>query len=141
MINAIHIALSGLLASQSRAGASASNIANMTTSGSLTDSENPPYKAVTTVQEAVAGGGSGPGETGGGVRAAVVPARTPFVPAYSPDSPFADERGMIGVPNVDLAAEAVNLNLAEISFRANFKVIEKANEMTDALLRSFDRKV
>ena len=43
----------------------------------------------------------------------------PFVPAFDPGSPFADENGMIGVPNVNLAEEAVNLTIAEVNFKAS----------------------
>ena len=52
MINAIQTALSGLAAASKKIDASASNIANLTTEGSLTDPENPPYSSVTTVQQA-----------------------------------------------------------------------------------------
>lgn len=134
MINAIQIALSGLAAASKKVEASASNIANLTTEGSLTDPDNPPFSAVTTIQETVTG------EDGAalGVKANVIPKNTPFVPAFDPDSPFADEDGVIGIPNVNLAEEAVNINLAETTFKANLKVIEAASELSDELLGIFD---
>lgn len=137
MINAIQIALSGLAASTKKVESAASNIANLTTAGSLTDPQAPPYSAVTTTQQAVTG------QTGEaqGVKAEIVPKNTPFVPAYSPDSPFANEDGLIGIPNVDLAEEAVNLNLAKYSFQANLKIIETADELTQELLNTFDDRV
>ncbi len=137
MINAIQIALSGLAAASKKVEAAASNIANMTTSGSLTDPDKAPYGVLTTTQQAVTD------QDGNvlGVRADIVPKNTPFIPAYDPDSPFANEDGLIGVPNVNLAGEAVNLNLAEITFKANLKVIEAASDLSEDLLRVFDDRV
>lgn len=137
MINTIQIALSGLFASQKKLDASASNIANITTTGALNDPDHAPYSALTTVQETIT---DNDGNTLG-VKSDVIPGKTPFVPAYDPDSPFADENGVIGVPNVDLAEEAVNINLAKYSFQANLKVIETTSELNEDLLKIFDGKV
>lgn len=132
MTNAIGIALSGLNAATQRVVASASNIANAFTSGSVDDSANPPYTPVTTQSRSQ-------GETGG-VLTDIVPKANPFSQAYSPDSPFANEEGIIAVPNVDLAEEAVNLKLAEISYKANLNTIKVQSELYDALLNSVDKK-
>lgn len=131
MINAIRTALSGLAAASKRVEAGASNIANLTTAGSLEDPSRPPYAAVTTVQTA----------ENGGVRAEIVQKDPPYVPAYDPGSPFAGQDGLVGVPNVDLAEEAVNLSLAKAAYKASLSVIRTADEMQDALLKSFDRRV
>jgi flagellar basal-body rod protein FlgC len=131
MLNAIQIALSGLMASSRKTETVASNIANMSTTGSLNDPDNAPYQAQTTQQTT----------TGAGVRAKAVSKNPPFVPAYDPSSPFANADGLIGVPNVDLAEEAVNLTMAKIGFKANLKIIEAASEMSEELLKSFDKKV
>lgn len=136
MINAIQIALSGLAAASKKVETAASNIANLSTTGALNDPENAPYSALTTVQTAQ----SGSDGAGQGVKAEAVPKNTPFVPVYSPDSPFADAQGLIGAPNVDIAEEAVSLNIAKYAYKASLAVIETASEMEDALLRSFDRK-
>lgn len=132
MLNAIQTALSGLAASVKRVDASAQNIANSRTSGSLIDAENSPYTPVTTVQQAQ-------GEnTGGGVTAENIPIDQPFVPAFDPDSPFANAEGLVGAPNVNLAAEAVNLITAEVAYKANVSVIETASEMSGELLDLLD---
>lgn len=136
MMNAIGIALSGLNAATQRVGASASNIANVATAGSLEAGGKAPYDALTTRQSAV----SAADGLGAGVRAAVVSAGRPFVPSYAPDSPFANSEGLIGTPNVDLAEEAVHLNLAETTYKANVGVIKTAQEMSDELLRIFDEE-
>ena len=138
MINAIQIALSGLNAASLRVEASASNIANLSTAGAL-DSANgqPPYQALTTTQSVMTDRN---GETLG-VRSDIVPDGRPFIPAYDPDSPIDDSEGLIGTPNVDLAEEAVNLQLDSTTYKANLKTIETVGHMEDALLNIFDRKV
>lgn len=133
MINAIGIALSGLNAASSRLNASASNIANVSTAGSLTDKSNAPYTPLTTQSKAV--------DVPGGVQTQYSAKAQPFTPAYDPDSPFADENGYIGVPNVDLAEEAVNMKLAALSYKANLSVIETASDMFQELLDSVDKEV
>lgn len=136
MINAIQIALSGLNAASRKVDAAASNIANMTTSGALDPADGPaPCQAVTTAQSTVSG-------TDGealGVESRVVPTNRPFVPAYDPDSPFANADGLIGAPDVNLAEEAVNLQIASTTYKANLKTIQVASDMQDALLDMFDR--
>jgi flagellar basal-body rod protein FlgC len=132
MINAIQNALSGLAASSKRVEAASSNIANLQTEGSLETGEKAPYSALTVEQSS---------DGNGGVKANVIPKTTPFVPAYSPDSPFANSDGLVGVPNIDLAEEAVNLKLAEHTFKANLKTIEAASQMSDELLNIFDKRV
>ncbi len=133
MIGAISNALTGLFAASKRVEASASNIANATSAGSL-DPGSPyqPYEALTTIQTA---NGSG------GTQATNIPKSPGIVNAYAPDSPFANSDGLVGVPNTDLAEDAVNLKIAEISYKANLKVLKVANEMSDALLGTFDKRV
>jgi len=134
MIGAINIALTGLASASKQLSASASNIANIQTVGSLEDGKQAPYTPVGTQQTAVTDGNG----NGQGVRTNFAPRNNPFVPAFDADSPFADENGIIGVPNVDLATEAVNISLAEIQYKANLKTIEAASELSDELLRVFD---
>ena len=132
MIGAISTALTGLFAASKKVEASASNIANMGTTGSLDpNSPNQPYQALTTVQTAM---------PGGGVSATNIPQKPGFVDAYAPDSPFANAEGLDGAPDVDLAAEAVNLKIAELSYKANLNVLKTANEMSEELSRLLDEK-
>jgi flagellar basal-body rod protein FlgC len=132
MIGAISTALTGLAASSKKVEASASNIANMGSVGSLDPaSPNQPYQALTTVQTA---------NGDGGVTATNIPKKPGFVNAYAPDSPFANTEGIVGAPNVDLAEEAVNLKIAEITYKANISVIKTASEMSEELSRVLDEK-
>lgn len=133
MIKAIQIALSGLNAASTRVNTAASNIANMTSGGAIKGGTGPaPYAAQTVQQEANADGGTS---------ATAIPKNPPFVPSYAPDSPFANSEGVIGAPNVDLAEEAVNLTLAETTYKANIKTIQTASDMMDELLDAFDKRV
>ena len=132
MMNAIGIALSGLLGAAKKTEAVAANVANLNTTGALEPGQQPPYSSVTTVQTA---------QDIGGVSTTVIPKDPAFIPAYSPDSPFANADGLIGVPNTDLAEEAVNLSLAKTAYKANIAVIKTADEMQDELLGIFDREV
>ncbi len=133
MIGAISTALTGLFAASKRVEASANNIANVSSAGSL-DPASPtqPYQALTTVQTSTESGGTS---------AANIPKNPGFVNAYAPDSPFANADGEVGVPNVDLAEEAVNLKLAEIAYKANVSVLKTASAMSDELLNTFDERV
>ena len=138
MINVIANALSGLTAATKKVEASASNVANLTTAGALDEKDGPkPYETLKTVQTSVADQDG----NGQGVRARNIPKDPGFVQAYDPDSPFADENGYIGVPNTDLAEEAVNLKLAEITYKANLKTLQVAKETTEELLRTFDDRL
>lgn len=138
MMNTISIALSGLQSAGKQIAAGASNIANLQTAGALKpENGRAPYTPIQTVQTSQLL----PDGQGAGVQATYVGKDPAFVPAYDPDSPFADEQGLIGVPNTDLAEEAVRINMAETAYRANLKVIETASDMQDELLETFDRDV
>lgn len=133
MIGAISTALSGLMAASKKVETSAENIANLNTSGALDANSGPaPYQTQITTQTS---------NPGGGVSAQSVPKDPGFVTAYDPNSPFANADGLIGVPNTDLAEEAVNLKTAEIAYKANLKTLETADELNKELLSMFDKKV
>lgn len=135
MINTIQTALSGLFAATKRVEASAANIAGANTAGSLAaGSQTPPYTPVTTVQSTQTDANGNPIS----VNAENIPRNNPFTPVYSPDSPFADENGIIGVPNVNYAEEAVNLSIAKASYQANLIVLETVSELSEEVLRLVD---
>ena len=132
MTSAISTALNGLTSATQRLNAGASNIANLLTSGSLTDPENPPYTPLTTQSKAL----SNPA----GIRTDVVPKDPAFVPAFDPDSPFADENGLVGIPNINLEQEVVNLKLAEITYKANIATLKASENLTEELLSILDEE-
>ena len=132
MINATSISISGLNASAARLTASASNVANAGTAGALPTNPAPdaaaPYTPVDVVQKSIGEGGAS------GVSATYVPRTPAYVAAYAPDAPFADARGMVAVPNVDLAQEAVSQIEAALSFRANVAALKVEMKTTRDLL-------
>jgi flagellar basal-body rod protein FlgC len=130
MIGAITTALSGLLAASKRVEASASNIANANTTGALNEADGPaPYSALTITQKT--------GQNGG-VIAEITTKDPGFSAAYDPYSPLANDEGLVGTPNVNLAEEAVNLKLAETAYKASLAAIKVADELNQELLRAFD---
>ncbi len=132
MIGAISSALSGLVAASKKVEVSAENIANLSTAGALDPADGPaPYETQTVIQKT---------NDVGGVLAEAIPKDPGFVEAYAPDSPFANEDGLIGVPNTDLAEEAVNLKIAELTYKANITTLKAAEELNDELLSLFDEK-
>ncbi len=132
MMKAINTALTGLSAASKSIEAGANNIANISSAGSLTpESNNQPYNTQIVTKQA---------NKAGGVSANITTKNPAFIPAYSPDSPFADENGNIGVPNTDLAEEAIKIKLAELSYKANLSVIKTATELQEELLKSVDKK-
>jgi len=138
MIKAIQIALSGLNAASRKVEASASNIANISTSGALNPADGPaPYQALTTQQTAQTVGAG----NGAGVRAEIIPTQRPVVQAYAPDYPYANSEGLIGVANVDMAEDIVNMQIASTTYKAQVKTIQAAADMQKELLSLFDKRV
>ncbi len=124
------ISLSGMQAAATRLEASASNIANASSSGSLPDASgaSSAYAPVTVRQSDV---------RGGGVSSRIVNAADPYVPTYDPTSPDADAEGMVAAPNVDMASELVNVMTARISYEASTKTMKVANDMLKTTLDAF----
>ena len=133
MVDAISTALSGLNAASKQVEASASNIANITTTGSLdSDSDlSAPYEAQITVQESL---------EQGGVKSQIIPKNPGIVERFAPSSPFANEEGLIGAPNVNLTEEIVTLKLAETAYKANITTLKAVNAINDALFGIFDEE-
>ncbi len=118
------------MAASKKVSVAASNIANADTVASTNASDsNQAYSAKTTQDVSVAGGGVN----------TVVLNRTPaFVPSYEPDSPFADAKGLVNSPNVNLDEELINTKVAENSYKANVMVLKTSLQMQDTLQKALD---
>ena len=57
----------------------------------------------------------------------------PTVTAFDPSAPYADDRGMVASPNVDIANELVQTLIARFSYAANAQVIRADAQMSAAL--------
>lgn len=130
MINTIGISLSGLQAAAKKLDNSANNIANADSKGSFDINGPKAYEAVDTTNVQTGGGG---------VKAETLTRNPPFVPSFDPDSPFADENGIVAAPNVNLDEEVVNSLAAEQAYKANALMIEKAQELNDLLIGAVDQ--
>jgi flagellar basal-body rod protein FlgC len=134
MINAMNIAVSGLITSGLKMAVTANNIANANTTGQIEPAEpaDAPYAAQSVKSESV---------PGGAVKGQVVQRDPPFVPAFDPNSPFADEQGIIGAPNVSLDQELVHLKVAENNYNANAQTLSVTKELQETLLQALNEEV
>ena len=126
------IALSGMNAAARRIEVSASNIANIRSTGALpnADGTSPAgtpraYVPIALVQTASAGGGT---------QTAVAAVTPPTTAVSDPQAPFANQNGLVAAPNVDLSREFVGQMIASYSFAANAKVLKADDRMTKTLL-------
>lgn len=126
------IALSGMNAAARRLEVSASNVANVQSTGALPNADGTvpagapqAYAPLELVQTASAGGGT----------QTAVTTVTPSTTAISdPQAPFANQDGLVAAPNVDLAQEMISQLIASYTFAANATVMKADDRMTGALL-------
>jgi flagellar basal-body rod protein FlgC len=126
------IALSGLNAAARRVEVSASNVANVASTGVLPNADGTvpagaptAYAPLEVVQTASAGGGT----------QTTVTTVTPSTTAVSdPQAPFANQDGLVAAPNVDLSRELVSQMIASYDFAANAAVMTTDDRMTKTLL-------
>jgi flagellar basal-body rod protein FlgC len=131
MSNISTIALSGMNAATRRLDVSASNVANVMTTGALPDADGTvpagapqAYDPLELVQTASAGGG---------VQTSVTTAKPSTIAVSDPQAPFANQDGLVAAPNVDLSQEMVGQMIASYSFTANATVMRAVDRMTKTL--------
>jgi flagellar basal-body rod protein FlgC len=54
---------------------------------------------------------------------------------YAPDHPYADEEGLIRVPDIDMNEQMTALIMAQRSYQANISVVERARNAYESALR------
>jgi flagellar basal-body rod protein FlgC len=126
------IALSGMNAAARRLEVSASNVANVMSTGTLPGADGTvpagapqAYAPLELVQTASAGGGT----------QTAVTTVTPSSTAVSdPQVPFANQNGLVAAPNVDLSQEMLGQMIASYSFTANATVMKAVDRMAKTLL-------
>ena len=121
------LALSGLAAQSKRLEVSASNVANLRSTGVQPGAEAQPGEFVPH-QVALKS------RAGGGVEAIPVPGDPPSVAVVDRGAPDADAQGIVARPNVQLERELVNQIDALRSFQANLKVLQAEDKMIGELL-------
>ena len=119
------IALLGLTAATLRLEAAASSIANMRSTGPLSDAANassyaPAYTPVEVTQTPNAAGG---------VLATLGPSTREAIAAYDPNAPYANAQGLVASLDVDLTEQVVGLITSGYAFTANLKTMQAEAEM------------
>jgi flagellar basal-body rod protein FlgC len=145
-MSVLSIATSGLSAASLRLNVTASNIANVLTTGLLpatggsgtsgvpaASSNNSTFPAAY-VPLQVNQVDRSSGSTPGGTFATVSRVSPSFVAQSDPSSPFANQDGLVAAPNIDLASQFVQLLTAKYDFAANAKVIQAYDDTTKSLL-------
>ncbi|MBK1837097.1 flagellar biosynthesis protein FlgG [Azospirillum sp. YIM B02556] len=132
MVGSIGIALSGLTAQTRRFDASASNVANVRSTGAVpTTGGTADGKPVAYQPLAVAQTDGNPG-----TRASFTPITPAYLQEYAPDDDAANGDGMVAAPNVDLATERINQMAANRAYGANIAVVRTQDQMLTSLLDS-----
>lgn len=133
MVASLGIALSGLTVQTRRIEASASNLANLRTTGAVPDAagavpdgQPQAYRALGVAQS----------DANLGTRATFTPITPAYLQEYDPDASHANAQGMVAAPNVDPAMERVNQIAASRAYGANLAVVRTQDEMLTSLLDS-----
>jgi flagellar basal-body rod protein FlgC len=123
------IAVSGLSVANLCLQVAASNIANARSDGPLPGTPNPenftPAYSPLRINQV--------DSLGGGTSATVTNVSPTTVATFDPSAPYADARGMVASPNVDLADDLVQVLIARFSYAVNAKVVRADAQMSAAL--------
>jgi len=135
IFNSFAISASGLTAERLRLDLISNNIANMNTAGRPNDPANPPYRRKIPIfaqmLEQVQGSDSmQPGFSGAGVRVAqVLEDSKPPRLVHDPSNPYADAKGYVAYPNINIVNEMVNMITATRSYEANVTALNAAKDI------------
>jgi flagellar basal-body rod protein FlgC len=128
MINSL-ASLTGMSAATDRLSAIASNVANINSGGGLPKTGAPigqeAYKPIRVEQSSQGGLG--------GTYATMRSTTPAYLAVYDPGASYADENGMVAMPNVDPVQEMTGLVEATASFKLNAKTLESQNELVKKL--------
>jgi len=123
MIQAFNAAVAGLRVSAARLGVAAENIVNVRSGGTLTPYDGYQPRRLEQTTDAL-----------GSPTATVKTTSRPPVPVYDPADARADTNGLVGYPDVDLAANIVDLAVAQRSYEASLATLRTASDMMKVLL-------
>jgi len=130
-VSSREIAVSGLRAQRARINVIANNIANALTPATVKGGAFRRQMAI------LAGDQLRPGLAADkfGVKLKeVVDDPSPLRQVYDPHHPFADEKGYVEYPNVDLSVEMVDLVSAQRAYEANVAVVVSGKRMSQKAL-------
>ena len=123
------IAGSALTAQSERMNVAASNMAN---ADSVAGPNGQPYRGKEVLFQVAAPPGS---EIGGVAVSGVTDNPAPFRKEYRPDSPLADDKGYVKMPNVNPTDEMVNMISASRSYEANVNVLNTGKNLALSTLK------
>ena len=128
MLEGLSSALSGLAAATKRLEASANNIANANSNGSIPASDaaqqRDAYQPVRVEQSSAPDGGTTTSNR------YVSP---PYIPVFDTHSAFANSDGLVAAPNVDIASEYTEQISALQSVEANLKSVQSISDLVKKL--------
>ena len=131
MYGSLDISTSGLIAQRTRLDVIAANIANKGTLLNV-DGEYEPFRR--RFLELAPGDPSSGSALGVHVKSIKID-DGPLQMKYDPDSPYANEDGYVGHPNINSVIEMMNAMEATRSYEANITAIEATKSMFNASMR------
>lgn len=127
LFGAMHTSGSGMRVFRTWLDAVSDNIANVNT---VRPTDEEAFRARMVVAETVAEGDER-GVRVAGIALGDAEGRV----VYQPDHPFADEQGLVRLPNVDLGDQMVQLIVAQRAYQANLATFERARAAYEAALQ------
>ena len=121
----IEIAISGMRAQSNNMQTISSNVANART---IDAGKGEPYRRLQTLLESQTDGISLVTVDD------VVKDMSDFQSIFDPGNPYADERGYVLMPNVNLPIEMMNLTIATRAYQANAAVLRRYQQMVETTL-------
>lgn len=131
LFNVFNIAGSAMTAQSMRLNVVASNMAN---ADSVTSSNGQPYRARQVVFEAKPLEAGMPKGVNGVAVQKVIDDPAPMKLSYDPSSPFADDKGYVTMPNVNVVEEMANMISASRAYQANVDMMNTAKTMIQRTL-------
>lgn len=132
ILNNFDIAGSALSAQSVRMNITASNLANVESVSSSTDTT---YRARQPVFAPLLENAMGDRNAVGVSVMGIVEKSGPLQQRYEPEHPLANEEGYIFLPNVNVVEEMANMISASRNYQTNVEVINTSKQMLTALLR------
>ncbi len=120
----LDIAISGLKAQGKQMEVISSNVANARTSDA---GKGEPYRRLEAMFKS-------DGDLGGVELDKILPDMGDFLRVYDPGNPQADGDGYVAMPNINLPAEMINLNIATRVYQANVAVLKRYQRMVESTL-------
>jgi flagellar basal-body rod protein FlgC len=131
MYGSLDISTSGLVAQRVRLEAYSANLANLHSVQNAEGAYEPFRRRIP-----ILAAGDPAGDATVGVRVAEIREDDgPLRMRYEPGSPFADERGYVGYPNISPEIELMNAMEAMRSYEANIAAAETAKTMMNVALQ------